>query len=258
MAKANLYINVPIQALQEVRQDLPAMSCLALAVAIKSFSPSSVYLWQSQQKFCADFHCGATKAAKLLAHIEHSPLFRLEHLPGGRLRITARCFRHQYAQTMNYRHRPTLHMNVYKADCRQRGQIRLSVIERELKLALLLYDINARNRQDEFITKHPTQRVSHAERFLSVNGLATVTGRCPRTVMRQTRLLESEHKVAVQRSRRQFNQYQILDWDVRLRCQHIIYGHRKRLSPQSAGKGSGKFIYNGMEFDSAFEAFCEA
>lgn len=253
------FINVPCQLLQEVQRDSMQRSLLALSVAIKCWSPSSVYICHSVKQMRRDFNIGKQRAEKLLKGVGASPLFLVSRTQDNALCITARCYRHHYAHRVQYgNHKPTSAMTVAKVTCRERQSLRLQDIDQELKELLTLMIINAKNRKDEFITKHPTAGVpSHAARFLSVNGLAKLSGCSDRTIIRRTHHLEQERQIAVRRYplirvcdniyhaplsvtqdlicigalgfRRPINDYELLQWDMRKRFQHILFGHRKRL-----------------------------
>ena len=150
------YINVPCSLLREVQGSRIQQSLLALSVAIKCWSPSSVYLMRSRKQMRRDFHLGKQKVDKLLSALPDSPLFSLRTASDGTLCITARCFRRDYAHWVRYGNHPaSLAMHAVKVRCREKGEIRLSEIHEELTQLLTLMIVNAKNRQDEFHTKHP-------------------------------------------------------------------------------------------------------
>ncbi|MBQ0056636.1 MAG: hypothetical protein KBT20_03165 [Bacteroidales bacterium] len=256
------YINVPTKLLQTMPQDSLQRSLLSLSVAIKSLSPSSVYLCRSCKQMRKDFNMGKQRADKLMHAIHHSSLFRVEQSKDGTLRITARCYRHDYAHTIQCgKHKASLAMNVAKIRCMEKDNIRLDDIEQELKEMLHLMFINSQNRKDELKTKHSkkqSETTPHANRSLSVNALSALSGYSGRTVIRRNNYLEAHGAISIDRCPplfvcrysghldaaegsgffriksnlfyRMVNAYQIEHFDMRKRFQHIIYSHTKRLT----------------------------
>ncbi len=258
-------INIPSALLREVAPDRLHLSLLALSVAIKTYSPSSVYYLCSKKKFRRDFHLGKQKADKLVHALlagEMSRLFHIEEDVDGTLIITARSYKKLYGQMVRYgRNRQSLAMHCVKCTCRPKDAIRMADIEHELTDLMLLMPINAKNRSDEFYAKHTSTLgcdPSHAPKFLSVNGLAKLSGMSARNVIRHTQRLKVRGEISITAHplvrlcndlnhcpapvsdnlivigtaafTRQVNDYQILTWQSRHRFQFIIFGHRKRLN----------------------------
>ena len=260
-------INVPLALLQQSSTDALEWSLVALSVAIKTFSPSSCYIYRGITRFCSDFHIGRTKAHKLLAAIEggHS-LFRAERCRDGLLHITAISFKRQYAYHATFSHRSqrydSLCMVAVAITARQKDNLRVSAIGHEMRLRLMQSVINAKNRADELKTKGCplTGSASHAAAMtLSIPLLAAVTGRSARSVIRLSRKaqqsgdLQAIHYPLERRCddmlhpkpgtdvsclirignlgfTRHCNDYVILSREVRHAFKHIIYSHRSRLT----------------------------
>ena len=278
------HINVPLELLQTVRLDCLQWSLAALSVAIKSYSPSSCYIQRSVRQFCAAFHVGYTKATKLLDVIlssEGHPLFRTQRCADGAVHITAVSYRPLYAYHAQFGHNrrryDSLCMTAVEIEARTRDNIRISAIEREMRLRLMQSVINARNRADELQTKGCplTGSASHAARtILSIPLLAKVAGRSPRTILRMSRASQLageiqairyplEHRcddlnhpapdqspeslaglivIGTMGFSRRCNDYQILQHDLRHVFKHIIYSHHSRLRPVARTLRAGMTI----------------
>ena len=278
------HINVPLELLQTVRHDRLQWSLAALSVAIKSYTPSSCYILRSVRQFCATFHMGHAKASKLLDVIlsdEGHPLFRTQRCADGAIHITAVCYRPLYAYHAQFGHNrkryDSLCMTAVEIVARTRDYIRLSAIEREMRLRLMQSVINARNRADELQTKGCplTGSASHAARtILSIPLLARVAGRSPRTILRMSRASQLAGDLQAIRYplerrchdlnrpdpdqtpeslaglivigttgfSRRCNDYQLLRQEVRHVFKHIIYSHHSRLLPVARTLRAGMTI----------------
>ena len=257
-----MWINVPVELLQKAVNDPLEMSLVALSVAMKSDHVSSAYIFTNEWQFRKHFHLGQTKAHRMLGAIMAGhPLFSVTHSKGHTV-ITARSFWKLYGSWMTYRNCPVRHMSVVKATLRPRTDLRVTLIEKELRTLMLLTVMNARNRADELQSKGQplTVAAAHASRTtLSVPYLSKVMGCCSRTVIRCTRQLENDGTIKVQRAplvrctalsptffdkkpgqtdgririhslefQRECNRYQIMLFTTRHRFQHIIRGHLLR------------------------------
>ncbi|MBR5715097.1 MAG: hypothetical protein IKX59_00785 [Bacteroidales bacterium] len=258
------YINVPIALLQEVKEDPLQWSLVALSVAMKCLSPSSTYIFTSEKTFRRDFHLGYTKARNLLDAIrEGHSLFQMTTCPNGRQIIVARSLKKMYATQVTLKGgRKSLEMVAGKVKRCTREDLHVTEIEKEMRQLLLLTNISAKTRADELQSKGLplTGSASHAAKtILSVNYLAKATGRSPRTVSRMTKAARQQRVINVIQYplvrccndilhtlpsdsvgkiirigffgfTRRCNDYQLLSWDWRHRFQHILYGHRRRLT----------------------------
>ena len=261
------YINVPVVALQEVREDSLQFSMLALSVAVKCLSPSSVYLCRSVSHFRQTFHCGKQKAERLLQALQQSTLFCVCPLANGTLRITARSLKRMYGTMACYRGYRSLQMNAVKATCLCPDNLRITQIERQLRQLLLTNAYHTQMRCDE-LTMNPRKANTHphAHRELSVKALASITGRCARTVLRYNQQLRQQGELRItthplvrvccdmeratpaQRAgliairnlgfTRQCNDYELLRRETFHRSQHIIFSHRRRLTHHFAARAA--------------------
>lgn len=253
------YINVPVKALQEVREDSLQFSMLALSIVVKCLSPSSVYLCHSVSHFRQTFHCGKQKAERLLQAMRLSPFFRLCELSDGTLRIIACSLKQMYGTIETYHGHHSLQMNAIKATCLSPDNLRITQIERHLRQLMLTNAYHTQMRCDE-LTMNPRKAINHphAHHELSVKTLACITGRSPRTVIRYNKQLtlqgelqistqplirmcnDMERATPEQRAglivihnlgfHRQCNDYKLLKEETFHRSQHIIFSHRRRLS----------------------------
>lgn len=261
------HINVPLQLLQLARHDGLRWSLVALSVAIKSWSPSSCYVFRSVHQFRNDFHISHRKALRLLDAVKAGhDLFRVDHRPDGTIHITATSYKRHFTYTATFSH----HQQRYVSPCmvaakvtlRTHNNIRVTAIEKEMRHLLLLAPISAKSRADELQTKGCPLKgnASHAARkVLSVPYLSEVTGRCPRTIIRMTRCATKSGELQVIQHplerrcddlnhtatidprisivigtagfSRRCNDYVILQSPLRHSFVHIIYKHHSRRRP---------------------------
>lgn len=190
------YINVPVELLRETRGDHNGRSLVALAIAIKSWSPSSRYDLKTIQQFCTDFGIYYRKAKSLLDSVKTSPLFRVTDNGG----IIARRFMPLFGKEKKHfgkKHfRIMREMIVAKVNCRDRGNICIKDIERELNESLVMYLVSVENRMNDFIgreSQHPF------EGKLTQGKIAAFVGVSQRSVKRYVKSLEKRNEVVVLR-----------------------------------------------------------
>lgn len=190
------YINVPVELLKQTRGDRRGRSLAAFAVALKSWSPSSRYDFKTMRQFCEDFGICYRKAKSLLESAKNSPLFRFTENGG----IIANKFLPLYGKSKFHcgqHHYRFMHEIVAaKVYCRDRGNIRINDIERELNESMVMYLVSVQIRMNEFTGRdslHPF------EEKLTQGKIAAFVGVSQRSVIRYVKSLEQKHELVVLR-----------------------------------------------------------
>lgn len=259
MAPHSKYINVPTSLLQTVKNDRLEFGLVALSVAVKCVSPSSTYLCHSVRQMRHDLHCGHAKALKLWQAVQQSSLFVCSPLANGGLRIVARSYKSLYGEVRTCHGFTSLHMDVVKVTCQDRQSISITTLEYELRQLMLQNCYHAQMRCDELKMnqrKHPGY--SHAHLDCSESRLGQYCGRSARSIIRYNHRLrqagelridshplvrvvsDMNHATPAEREglieihnlgfKRQSNDYTLLQRQSFHRHQHIIYGHRRRMT----------------------------
>lgn len=272
------HINVPLALLQSARNDRLWWGLVALSVAMKAYSPSSCYILRSEHRFRRDFHLGADKAKRLLHAIldEGHPLFRVKHCQDGSTQITAVSYKRDYGYYAMFSHKSQQYrsrcMTAVEVTITNKVNIRVSALERQMRLLLMKSVISARNRADELQTKGCplSASASHAARtILSIPYLADVTGRSQRSIIRMSK--EAQRSGSLQAIKyplerccddmshptidvtglirignlgfsRRCNDYWLLHESDRRAFKHIIYGHRSRLTMNACTLQAGQVL----------------
>jgi len=259
MTSHSKHINVPMRLLQSVRNDRLEFSLVALSVAVKCVSPSSTYLCRSVKQMRQDLHCGHAKATTLWSAMQQSDLFACASLNTGGLRIVARSYKPLFGEVRTCHGYTSLHMDVVKATCQSRDNICITSIERELRQLMLQNCYHAQMRCDELkMNQRKLSTHSHAHLDCSVSRLGQSIGRSNRSVIRYNKRLRQQGELSVvsyplvrvvsdmnhaapeERQgliaihnlgfSRKSNDYQLLVRETFNRHQHIIYGHRRRMT----------------------------
>ena len=259
MAPHSKYINVPTNLLQTVKKDRLEFELVALSVAVKCVSPSSTYFCHSVRQMRKDLHCGHAKAVKLWEGMQHSHLFVCTPMSEGGLRIVARSYKPLYGEVRTCHNFTSLHMDVVKVKCQDRSNIRITQLEYELRQLMLQNCYHAQMRCDELKMnqrKHP--EYSHAHLNCNRSRLGQYCGRSPRSITRYNNRLrqagelrvvsyplervvsDMNHASPAEREglivihnlgfKRKSNDYRLLIRQSFHRHQHIIYGHRRRMT----------------------------
>ena len=258
MAPHSTYINVPTRLLQEVKNDRLGFSLVALSVAVKCVSPSSTYLCHSPRQMRKDLHCGDAKARKLWTAVQRSGLFVCSPFGREGLRIVARSYKPLYGEVRTCHGFTSLHMDVVKAKCQDRDNIRITQIEYELRQLMLQNCYHAQMRCDELkMNQRKHANYSHAHLDCNRSRLGTYCGRSTRSITRYNNCLlqlgelsvvrhplervvsDMSHATPAQREglieihnlgfKRKSNDYKLLKSESFHLHQHIIYGHRRRM-----------------------------
>lgn len=248
------YINIPLRLLVESKSDKEAWLAVSVAIAIKMRYISSAYRLDSVNGVRKAFHCGKLKAEKIISILNDGNFFyRMNGI------VVAKSFKKAYCESDTVKNNMTaFHMNVIKMECVSRDNIRISEIEKRLRLLLYQSAIAFAQKGDELKKASQFSGNSHAS-SMTLSQIGKRAGRSRSTAIRYNKILESEGSIEVKRHPmdrvcdnmlhdckdfnlieynnlgfiRKPNTYKMVGDKFKTKFAHVIFNHKKRLTDNS-------------------------